>query len=117
MSPLQLNLSVLVMSGTYLASLVYFDRLLRVEAQLYPEHWEQDGCPVGIYGLAKGFGGRVGPREALAAMLRFYLLYFLWLFRTPCWISSSLAAKRCLWVARSLFWLFGVEVILCKELM
>jgi hypothetical protein len=117
MNSLLINLFALVACGTYLTSFLSFDRLLRIEARLHPDNWQRDGRPVGIYTWAKEVGAKLHPSYDIAALLSFFRLYSLWLFRTPGWVRQAPAAHRILWTARSLSWLLVVEVTVFKELM
>jgi len=117
MSSVLLNFFPFVIVGTYLASFLYFDRLLLVEARLHQDDWKRDGSPVGIYTWAREAGAKLRPWYDGVALLLFLRLYVCWLFRAPSWIHEDAAAHRSLNLARSLFWLLVVEMIVCKALM
>ena len=91
--------------------------LLLLEARLYQYDWKRDGSPVGIYTWAREAGAKLRPWYDGVALLLFFRLYVCWLFRAPSWIHEEAAAHRSLNLARSLFWLLVVELIVCKALM
>ncbi len=117
-SPWTLNLFALLCVATYFGSFLSFDRLLQLEARSFPDHWDRDGRPIGIYTWARSTGRRARPiYDGIVMLVAFLRLYFVWLFRTPEWVRSAPAARWRLRASRSLFWLFVVETLLFKELM
>jgi hypothetical protein len=117
MNPSLLDLPAFAVCGTYLASFLYFDRLLRIEARSFPEVWKDDGQPVGIRTLVIEAGANLRPYRDILRLIRSLQLYFLWLFRTPDWVRQNSPASKALWIARSLFFLFVIELMVWKELM
>jgi len=91
--------------GVLLYGFVAFDRLLRIEYKENRSTWEIDGKPVGFFW---------GPRECswIRSGTARGRLSFIWLFRTPPWVSHSFTAVKALRHFRLAVLIWNVGVLL-----
>ena len=91
------------------AGFLAFDLLVSREYTVHREQWVRDGRPFGIMWRPRA-ADRTGSASAHLAKLR---VQFVWLFRTPQWVSGDAAARRLLWLLRvsALVWNAGVVVV------
>jgi hypothetical protein len=80
------------------ACMLCFDRLVRREYDAYPQQWEQDGRPRGIFWAPPEAARQAAP-------------FFAWLFATPAWAQTDPSAHRLLWALRLLTLAWNVGVI------
>src|SRR5689334_10542002 len=62
-----------------------FNRLLRIEVQRYPAHWEADGSPIG-YGMDPV---PLSERKTWPTPFTTSICYYSWLFSNPLWAEKD----------------------------
>lgn len=102
-----LIITILLLLVTVLVwAFVSFFKLVTIEHQEFPNEWEKDGQPFGIY--LNGFRTHSYFRSGLAGQWRMWV----WLFRTPKWVRMSEQASTLLWQYRALVLIWNLGLIL-----
>jgi hypothetical protein len=86
-------------------SFVHFDRLLKIEYEIYREQWVTDGKPFGIF-------WRPSESTIFLSLIAMWRLSLYWLFKTPEWIRNDVKAQKSLRKLRifTLIWNVGIIV-------
>ena len=88
-----------------LLGFVNFDRLLKIEYEIYREQWVADGKPFGIF-------WRPSESTIFLSLIAMWRLSLYWLFKTPEWIRNDVKAQKHLRKVRifTLIWNVGIIV-------
>jgi len=91
-------------------SFLMFDRLLRIEYEVYRRYWEADGKPVGFFWIpneVKSFHGVLVNWRSSVASRRCALV---WLVLTPKWVKKNETAARAIfwWRFFVVFWILAL---------
>jgi hypothetical protein len=91
-----LIVGVMLFISAVFYQMILFDRLVKWEYEHHREQWERDGRPVGYFWKADECGFWSGDNAKKR-------VEFLWIFRTPRWISESPVCQRWLVKRRAIF--------------
>jgi hypothetical protein len=97
------------------ASLLFFERLLKMEAKSPEYQRHPGGRAVGIFSMPREMRGPYPRTEDIKALFLGLRLFVIWLFRMPIWVRADVRDRRALWIMRSLFWLGIVGMEVAKE--
>jgi hypothetical protein len=104
--PTEIMIALPVLFATVIAAFAIFDYIIHLQYTRYPEAWQQEGQPGGMFRSPPN-----AKRENSAA------IFYGRLFKTPAWARDDQQIQRLFWLWRILvaIWNIGVLSILITQ--